>query len=530
MRRGWNRREEEKEWEEVKGAKFRRGGRCRRELTSKKKEGKGGGIGGRVDGVPGYHQLRVREEDIPKMAFRTRYRHYEFVVMPFGLTNASAIFMDLINRVCRPMLDNFIFVFIDDILVYSKSKEEHEIHLREVLETLRKEKLYARFSKCEFWLQEVEFLGHVINSEGLKVDPAKVEAVMNWQDPKNVGEIQSFLSLAGYYQRFIQDFSKIASSLTKLAKKNTPFEWGRKQEEAFITCVLMQRGKDYDCEIRFHPGKANVVADALSRKEREKVTRIHSLRMIVTTDLFDKIKAAQVEALKEENWKSERITSYIPYLEDDSRGIKIRQGRIYIPFRSNVKELLLEEAHKSKYSIHPGATKMYLNLKKNYWWSSMKSDCVKCVEKCLTCLKVKAKHQKPYGKIRPLEILENMPAHKLAKIYVNEIMTRHGVPVSIVSDRDGRFTSNFCQDFQKELGTSYHSSIKMPPYEMLYGRKCQTLVCWEEVGSRELASTDVVLEMEKIETIRERLKAEQDRWKSYTNNRKRPIEFNVGDL
>ncbi|GJT28232.1 putative reverse transcriptase domain-containing protein [Tanacetum coccineum] len=188
--------------------------------------------------------------------------------------------------------------------------------------------------------------------------------------------------------------------------------------------------KDYDCEIRYHPGKANVVADTLSRKEREKVTRIHSLQMIVTFDLFDRIKVAQLEASKEENWKSERITSYISYLEDDSRGIKTRQGRIYIPFRSNVKELLLKEAHKSKYSIHPGAKKMYLDLKRNYWWSGMKRDCV-----------------------------------------------------------------------------NYHASIKMPPYEMLYGRKCRTPVCWDEVGSRELASTDVVLATtEKIEIIRERLK------------------------
>ncbi|GKE86485.1 putative reverse transcriptase domain-containing protein [Tanacetum coccineum] len=153
--------------------------------------------------------------------------------------------------------------------------------------------------------------------------------------------------------------------------------------------------KDYDCEIRYHPGKANVVADALSRKEREKVTRIHSLRMIVTSDLFDQIKAAQLDALKEENREGERITSYIPYLEEDNRGIKTRQGRIYILFQSNVKELLLEEAHKSKYSIHPGATKMYLDLKRNYWWPGMKRDCVKYVEKCLTCLKVKAEHQKP---------------------------------------------------------------------------------------------------------------------------------------
>ncbi|GJY00215.1 putative reverse transcriptase domain-containing protein [Tanacetum coccineum] len=229
----------------------------------------------KIDIRSGYHQLRVREEDIPKTAFRTRYGRYEFVVMPFGLTNAPAIFMDLMNRVCRPMLDKSVIVFIDDILVYSKSKEEHEVHLREVLETLRREKLYANFSKCKFWLQEVQFLGHVINFEGLKVDPAKIEAVMNWQDPKNVGEIRSFLGLVGYYRRFIQDFSKISSSLTKLTRKNTPFKWSRKQEEAFTTlrkklceapilvipegtedmvvysdvsyfglgCVLMQRGK-----------------------------------------------------------------------------------------------------------------------------------------------------------------------------------------------------------------------------------------------------------------------------------------------
>ncbi|GJR88433.1 putative reverse transcriptase domain-containing protein [Tanacetum coccineum] len=189
----------------------------------------------KIDLRSGYHQLKVREEDIPKMAFRTRYGHFEFVVMPFGLTNAPAIFMDLMNRVCRPMLDKSVIVFIDDILVYSKSKEEHEIHLREILETLRKEKLYAKFSKCKFWLQEVQFLGHVINFEGLKVDLAKIEAVMNWKAMKNVGEIRSFLGLAGYYRRFIQDFSKIASSLTKLSKKNAPFEWGEEQEEAFVT-------------------------------------------------------------------------------------------------------------------------------------------------------------------------------------------------------------------------------------------------------------------------------------------------------
>ena len=147
--------------------------------------------------------MRVREEDVQKTAFRTRYGHYEFVVMPFGLTNAPAAFMDLMNRVCRSMLDWSVIVFIDDILVYSKTQEEHEEHLREVLETLRRESLYAKFSKCEFWLREVQFLGHLVNQNGISVDPAKVEAVMRWEVPKSPSEIRSFLGLARYYRRFI---------------------------------------------------------------------------------------------------------------------------------------------------------------------------------------------------------------------------------------------------------------------------------------------------------------------------------------
>nr|GEU97516.1 hypothetical protein [Tanacetum cinerariifolium] len=269
----------------------------------------------------------------------------------------------------------------------------------------------------------------------LKVDPAKIKAVVNWQAPKSVGEIQTFLGLAGYYRRFIQKFSKIASSLTKLTKKNTPFMWGEDKEDAFVTlrkklcealilvlpegtkdmivysdasyfglgCVLMQRDKViayalrqskkhkenypthdleftgvvFDWKIWRRYLYANVVADVLSYKEREKGIRIHSLRMIVTSDLFDRIKAAQVEALKEENWKSEHIASYIPHLEDDGQGITTQHSRYYISFRSEVKELQLDEAHKSKYSIHLGATKMYLDLKNYYWWPNMKKDCAK---------------------------------------------------------------------------------------------------------------------------------------------------------
>ena len=187
----------------------------------------------KIDLRSGYHQLKIKPEDIPKTAFRTRYGHYEFLVMAFGLTNAPATFMDLMNRIFKKYLDKFVIVFIDDILIYSKTEEDHAEHLRIALEILRKEKLYAKFSKCEFWLREVQFLGHVVNHEGIKVDPAKIEAIMNWERPKTPTEVRSFMGLAGYYRRFVQDFSKIATPLTKLTRKNEKFEWNDKCEASF---------------------------------------------------------------------------------------------------------------------------------------------------------------------------------------------------------------------------------------------------------------------------------------------------------
>ncbi|GJR10553.1 putative reverse transcriptase domain-containing protein [Tanacetum coccineum] len=357
----------------------------------------------KIDLRSGYHQLRVREEDIPKTAFRTCYRHFEFTNMPFGLTNAPAIFMDLMNRVCKPYLDKFVIVFIDDILIYSKSEEEHELHLKTILDLLKKEKLYAKFSKCEFWLKEVQFLGHVVNHDGIHVDPSKVDSVKNWKTYESPTEIRSFLGLAGYYRRFIENFSKIAKPLTQLTQKNKAYVWGEEQEKAFrilkeklcnahvlalpdgpnnflvycdasnqgFGCVLMQRGKviayasrqlktheknyttydlelgavvfalkiwrhylygtksviytdhkslqylfdqkelnmrqrrwiellsDYECEIKYHPGKANVVADALSRKERLKPRRVRAMSMTIQSGLKAKILEAQREVAKD---------------------------------------------------------------------------------------------------------------------------------------------------------------------------------------------------------------------------------------
>ncbi|GKB20427.1 putative reverse transcriptase domain-containing protein [Tanacetum coccineum] len=317
-------------------------------LFVKKKDGSfrmghsgwGSSIYSKIDLRSGYHQLRVREQDIPKAAFRTRYGHYEFQVMPFGLTNAPAIFMDLMNRVCKPYLDKFVIVFIDDILIYSKDEKEHEEHLKAILELLKKEKL------C------------------IHVDPAKIESIKDWAPPKTPTEIRQFLGLAGYYRRFIEGFSKIAKSMTKLTQKGVKLDWG--SEDFVVYCVashkglgavLMQREKviayasrqlkiheknytthdlelgsvvfalkiwrhylygtkctvftdhkslqhildqkelnirqrcwlellsDYDCDIRYHPGKANVVADTLSRKERIEPLQVQALVMTIGLDL-----------------------------------------------------------------------------------------------------------------------------------------------------------------------------------------------------------------------------------------------------
>ncbi|KAL0536373.1 hypothetical protein IC582_025320 [Cucumis melo] len=173
----------------------------------------------KIDLQSGYHQLRIKDGDVPKTAFRSRYGHYGFIVMPFGLTNAPTVFMDLMNRVFREFLDTFVIVFIDEILIYSKTEAEHEEHLRMVLQTLWDNKLYAKFSKCEFWLKQVSFLGHMVSKAGVSVDPAKIEAVTSWPRPSTVSEVRSFLGLAGYYRRFVENFSRLATPLTQLIRK-----------------------------------------------------------------------------------------------------------------------------------------------------------------------------------------------------------------------------------------------------------------------------------------------------------------------
>jgi len=183
----------------------------------------------------GYHQIKIRPQDIPKTAFSTRYGLYEYLVMSFGLRNAPAYFMYLMNSVFMPELDKFVVVFIDYILVYSENEQDHAEHLRVVLTRLREHQLYAKFSKCEFWLKKVHFLGHIMSEEGIAVDLSKVQEVMDWKAPTSASKVRSFLGLAGYYRRFIPDFSKIAKPMTSLLQKDHKFVWTEGCELAFRT-------------------------------------------------------------------------------------------------------------------------------------------------------------------------------------------------------------------------------------------------------------------------------------------------------
>ncbi|GJS08981.1 putative reverse transcriptase domain-containing protein [Tanacetum coccineum] len=299
--------------------------------------------------------------------------------------------------------------------------EEHEVHLGLVLELLKEEKLYAKYSKCEFWLRDVQFLGHVINKDGIHVDPSKIEAVKNWKTPRTPSKVRSFLRLAGYYRRFIEKFSKIAKPLTVLTQKSKTFDWGKEQENAFQTLkdklcnspVLAPPPMDHEYLLGIFESaglgqvycveqRGKVIAYASRQlKIHEKNYTTHDLELGAVLGIKDRILAAQKEASAESAELQRGIDEIIELRSD---GALYYLDRIWVPLKGDVRTLIMDEAHKSKYSVYPGADKMYYDLRDRYWWSGMKKDIAVYVSKCLTCLKVKVEHQRPSGLLQQLEI------------------------------------------------------------------------------------------------------------------------------
>nr|GEX82960.1 putative reverse transcriptase domain-containing protein [Tanacetum cinerariifolium] len=338
----------------------------------------------KIDLRSGYHQLRVHEEDIPNTAFRTRYGHYEFYVMPFGLTNLPAVFMDLMKHVYKSYLDKFVIVFIDDILIYSMNKEEHKDHLKLILELLKKE----------------EF-------QGIHVDPAKIESIKDWASPKMPTEIRQFL-----------DHKSLQHILDQKELNKRQHRW-------------LELLNDYDCKIRYHPGKANVVADALSRKERIKPLRVRSLVMTIRLELPKQILNAQTEARKPENIKNEDVGGMLienlknpeklrtEKLEPHADGTLCLNERSWLPCYGDLRTVIMHESRKLKYSIHPDEQSE-----------------------------------------RTIQTLED----KLCACAVNF----------------GNGWVNHLPLVELSYNNSYHTSIKAASFKALYGRKCRSPVCWAE--------------------------------------------------
>ncbi|WVZ58395.1 LOW QUALITY PROTEIN: hypothetical protein U9M48_008672 [Paspalum notatum var. saurae] len=676
----------------------------------------------KIDLRSGYYQIKIKEDDIPKTAFSTRYGLYEYLVMSFGLTNAPAFFMYMMNSVFMNELDKFVVVFIDDILIYSKNEEEHEEHLRIVLTRLREHRLYAKFSKCAFWLREVGFLGHILSEKGVAVDPSKVEDVLNWKQPKTVTEIRSFLGLAGYYRRFIKDFSKIAKPMPSLTKKNAKFVWSPKCEEGFQTlkklltstpvlaqpditkpfdvyCDASGNGlgssrqlrkhetnypthdlelaavvhalkiwrhyllgntchiytdhkslkyiftqpevnmrqrrwleliKDYDLEIHYHPGKANVVADALSRRAHCNVIEARPTARVICHEMNEIEMPTEQQAelynliieptLKEQVIAAQKQDKGMAHIREgisekkracftlDDQGVLWFKNRLVVPKDMKLRKKILNEAHTSLFTMHPGSNKMYRDLKQKFWWTRMKREITKYVSECDVCQRVKADHLQPAGMLQPLEVptwkwehihmdfIMGLPrtqkgydsiwviinqftksahfipmktiyhAKTYAELYIARILSLHGVPQTITSDRGSLFVSRFWGHLQTALGTSlihssayhpqtsgqvervnqiledmlracaltysakwdeclplaefaynnsYQKSLEMAPFEALYGRRCRTPLNWSEPGERVTFGPELVTQAEEK--------------KSYSNKRRRPLVFEAGD-
>ncbi|KAA3465913.1 DNA/RNA polymerases superfamily protein [Gossypium australe] len=465
---------------------------------------------------------------VPKTASKMRYRHYEFLVMPFGLTNAPSVFMDLMNQIFSPYLDRFIVVFVDDILIYSRDESEHVEHLRIVLQTLRDKQLYAKFSKCEFWLREVGFLGHIVLAEGIKVDTRIISAVVDWKPPRNVSEVRSFLYLAGYYRCFVM----IATPMTRLLQKDVKFEWSEKCQQSFDQLKALLT-------------KAPVLVQPESSKEFVIYSDVSLNGLGCVLMQEGKVGAYASRQLKpqETNYPTHdlELASILTLFDDGSvlAELKVKPDRVTMDF--------------------------VLGLP----FSPKKKDAIWVIIDRLTKL------------VHFISVRTDYSLDKLPELYIFEIVRLHGVPVSIIFNRDPRFTSRFWKKLQEALGTklnfsttfhpqidgqserviqiledmlrccvlefegnwekffslvefaynnNFQLSIKMAPYEALYGCKCRTPLYWTELGEKKIHGVDLIRESEeKVKVIRDNLKATSDLQKLCVDLKRKDIEFQIGD-
>nr|GEZ05170.1 putative reverse transcriptase domain-containing protein [Tanacetum cinerariifolium] len=444
--------------------------------------------------------------------------------MPFGLKNTPAVFIDLMNRVCKPYLDKFMIVFVDDILIYSKNEKEHKEHLKAILELLKKEKLYAKFSKCEFWIPK-NYTTHDIKLGSV------VFALKIWRH-----------YLYGTKCTVFTDHKSLQHILDQK-------ELNMRQRR----CLELM--SDYDCDI----------PDALSRKERIEPLRVRALVMTIGLDLPMQILEAQIEALKPENLEKEDVGGMIrkdipkEKLEPRTDGTLCLNGRSWLPCYSDLRSMIMHESYKSKYSIHLGSDKMYQDMKKLYWWPNMKANIAtypaipewKWDNITMDFITKLPKSPQGFDTIWVivdrltesayfLPIRENDPLDKLARLYLNRIVARHRIPLLIICDRDERFTSNFWRSFQKALGTdismstAYHPETDGHSERTIQNLEDMLRACvidFGKVGEAQLTGPELIQETtKKIVLIKQRIQAARDRQKSYADLKRKPMKFEVGDL
>ncbi|GJP58391.1 hypothetical protein CLOP_g23643, partial [Closterium sp. NIES-67] len=453
---------------------------------------RGATVFSKLDLRSGYWQIRMADNSIHKTAFRTRYGSYEYLVMPFGLTNAPATFQAEMNHILRPLLDECVVVYLDDILIYSRDMKQHVEHLRRVFEILRRERFYVKLSKSEFAIEKVQFLGHMVSAQGVHVDPKKIEAVRTWKTPENEKELQQFLGFANYYNRFVPHYAKIAAPLTNLLQKNTPYEWEPKHQEAVEQ--LKQALTTAPVLILPDPERDYVIeADASDQAVGAVLMQDQGNGLQPITYLSKKLHGAELN---------------YPIHDKEALAIVIAFKaitKIWVPNYPPLRQLLLEEYHDVLYAGHFGSNKTLTGIAKHYYWPHLAEDVQKFVTSCDTCQRMKSSKQKKAGLLQPLPVPEQpwqvvsldfitglppttsshdailvvidkffkmghfIPTHttarteETAQLFVRHIISQHGIPTTLISDRDPKFTSKFWKELMSLLGTKLAMSSAYHP-------------------------------------------------------------------